>query len=152
MAGEDFGSRNQLSFDSLKRVAGGLSREELLEPIDPPWTAAALFAHVAFWDRFTHARWLEAIDPATGTPVPIEDSSMELTNRAALPGWTSIPPDVGVKQCLAAARAIDDFLLSLDPALVSGVLEEGRPRLIDRSIHRREHLDTIERAFKGRRS
>jgi len=128
-------------------VAGRLSEDNLLSPIDPPWTAAALFAHVAFWDRFTHARWLHALQSGSDIPIPIDDAAMELVNQAALPEWMVIPPSTAVQECIDAAETIDRFIRSLEAGTVSRVVTEGRQRLVDRSIHRREHLDTIEGAF-----
>jgi hypothetical protein len=74
---------------------------------------------------------------------------MELINQAGLPGWVVIPPRAAVEECLASAAAIDDLIESLEPDAITQVLKAGRERLVDRSIHRAEHLDTIERAFPG---
>jgi hypothetical protein len=147
---QEIDERNRASLDRLRAIAAGLLDEELLHPIDPPWTAAALFAHVAFWDRFVHARWLHAMEIGTAAPVPIEDAPMEMINQAALREWTVIPPRIAVEECLTAAQTIDHFIQQLDPDAISQVVREGRERLVDRSIHRREHLDTIERAFPNR--
>jgi hypothetical protein len=142
--------RNRLSLDRLRAVAGRLSHDDFLFPIDPPWTAAALFAHVAFWDRFTHHRWLHAGQNRRSVPVPIEDFATDLVNHAALPQWLGVTPDVAVQECLEAAETFDRFIRSLDRELISRVFDEGRPRLVDRSIHRSEHLDTIQTAFPNR--
>src|SRR5436309_942934 len=139
--------RNRAALDRLQAIAARLSDDELLRPIDQPWSTAALFAHVAFWDRFTHARWLHAIETRSDLPLSIDDPAMELVNQAALREWAVIPPRIAVKECLTAAAAIDDFIDSLEPDAVSRVLLAGRERMVDRSIHRREHLETIEGAF-----
>jgi len=147
---QEINGRNRASLDRLRAMAARLSEDELLRPIDPPWTAAALFAHVAFWDRFTHARWLHAAGIGGGLPLSIDDAAMELINQAALREWAAIPPRTAVEECLAAAATINDFIDSLEPDAVSQVLLAGRERLVARSIHRGEHLDTIEAAFTDR--
>jgi hypothetical protein len=139
--------RNRASLDRLQAVAARLSEEELLRPIDPPWTPAALFAHIAFWDRFAHVRWLQALNTGSGAPGPIDDDPLELVNQAGLPGWTSTPSRIAIEECLAAAETINSFVNSLEADAVTQVMESGRERLVDRSIHRRAHLETIERAF-----
>jgi hypothetical protein len=48
---QEIGRRNGLSLGHLRAVAARLFQDEFLLPIGPPWTAAALFAHVAFWER-----------------------------------------------------------------------------------------------------
>jgi hypothetical protein len=140
--------RNRGSRDRLRAVGTRLSEEELLQPIDPPWTAAALLAHVAFWDRFVHARWQHALETGDSLPVSIDDRAMELLNQAALPEWLAIPPRAAVEACLAAADDLDALLESLEDESISKALREGRERLVDRSLHRGEHLATIERAFR----
>ena len=144
---DEIGQRNRASLDRLRAVAARLSEEELLRPIDPPWTAAALFAHIAFWDRFAHARWVHAVNTGSGAPVPIDDDPLEFVNQAGLPEWTVMPPHLAIEECLAAAEAINTLVDSLETETVSEVLNSGRERLVNRSIHRGEHLETIERAL-----
>jgi hypothetical protein len=146
----DIDRRNRLSLDRLRQVSEALPDDELIGVIDRPWTAAALFAHVAFWDRFTHVRWLHAVRSGNDMPVSVDDDAMDLVNDAALPEWTVIPPATAVRDCLAAANTVDGFIAALDDAVVSRVVADGRPRLVDRSLHRREHLRTIETAFHDR--
>ena len=138
--------RNHAAVDRLGALGSRLSDAELTRPIDSPWTAAGLFAHVAFWDRFVCARWLLAVSTGSRTPVDFDDSLLELINDASLQQWVAIPPRVAVEDCLAAAGQLDDLIESLDDAVVS-VAQARRPRLLDRSLHRLEHLATIERAF-----
>src|ERR671931_1763686 len=106
----EINERNRASLDRLRTVAALLSEEELLRPIDPPWTPAALFAHIAFWDRFAHARWLQAMNTGSGVPGPIDDDPLELVNQAGLPAWTSTPSRIAIEECLAAADTINSFV------------------------------------------
>ena len=139
--------RNHSAVDRLGKLGVRLSDEELTRPIDPPWTAAALFAHVAFWDRFVHARWLLAASTGSRTPLQFDDSLLELINDASLQQWTVIPPRTAVQDCLAAAAQIDALIGSLEADVVSEAVQAQRERLVDRSLHRGEHLNTIEMAF-----
>ena len=145
--GQDVNERNRASMDRLRYVAARLSEDELLLPIDPPWTTSALYAHIAFWDRFAHARWMHTVTTGSRTPLQIEDDPLELVNEAGLPGWTATPPRVAIEQCLDAAETVNRFLASLDEDTVSEVVRSGRERLANRSLHRGEHLRTIEQAF-----
>ena len=111
---------------------------------------AVSLAHMAFWDRFLHARWQHAMETGTAVPVPVDDAPMEMINQAGLPAWTVIPPRIAAEECLTAAQTIGEFIERLDADAISQVVREGRERLVDRSLHRREHLDTIERAFPDR--
>ena len=139
--------RNRSAVDRLRALGTRLSDEELTRLIDAPWTAAALFAHVAFWDRFVHARWLLAANLGSRTPLPFDDALLELINDASLQQWGVIPPRTAVQDCLAAAAEIDALIRSLEADLVAEVVQGRRERLVDRSLHRGEHLATIEAAF-----
>ncbi len=147
MTRQEIEGRNHAAVDRLRASGARLSDEELTRLIDPPWTAAALFAHVAFWDRFVHARWLLTANTGRSTPLPFDDALLELINDASLRQWAVIPPQTAVQDCLAAAAEIDALIGSLEEAVVSEVLQERRERLVDRSLHRGEHLNTIETAF-----
>jgi DinB family protein len=138
--------RNQAAIDRLRALGSRLSDAELTRPIDPPWTAAGLLAHVAFWDRFVHARWLLAASSGSRTPVDLDDALLELINDAFLQQWALIPPRAAVEDCLAATAQIDALIESLDDDVVEAV-HRARPRLVDRSLHRGEHLVTIETSF-----
>jgi hypothetical protein len=139
--------RNRAAVDRLRALGARLSDEELTWLIDPPWTAAALFAHIAFWDRFVHARWLLAANTESRTPLPFDDALLELINDASLRQWGVIPPQTAVQDCLAAAAEIDALIRSLEADVVTEIVQERRERLVDRSLHRGEHLNTIEVAF-----
>jgi hypothetical protein len=138
--------RNQAAVDRLRALGSRLSDAELTRPIDPPWTAAGLFAHVAFWDRFVHARWLLAANGESRTPIDFDDALLELINDASLQQWVAIPPRAAVEDCLAAADQLNDLIGSLDDDVVEAV-KRRRPRLVNRSLHRAEHVVTIEAAF-----
>jgi DinB superfamily len=140
--------RNRAAMDRLRALGSRLSDAELTRAIDPLWTAAGLFAHVAFWDRFVHARWLLAATTGSRTPTDLDDALLELINDASLQQWAVIPPRAAVDDCLAATAQIDALIESLDDDVVEAV-HRRRPRLVDRSIHRGEHLVTIETAFSS---
>src|SRR6266516_2601761 len=144
MARQAIEDRNYAALDRLRALGLRLSDEELTWPIEPPWTAAALFAHVAFWDRFVRARWLLAASTRSRTPLDFDDALLELINDASLHQWAAVPPRIAVQDCLEAAAEIDALIGSLEPDVVSEALETGRERLADRSLHRGEHLKTIE--------
>jgi hypothetical protein len=148
--GREIDERNQATRDRLRAVGARLSDAELARSIDPPWTAAGLMAHVAFWDRFVHARWQLAAATGTGTPQPLDDPLLDLINDASLEQWNAIPPRTAVDECLTAAEELDRFVASLGAGVVDELVRDGRERLVDRSLHRGEHLETIEAAFPPR--
>jgi hypothetical protein len=138
---------NSASRSWLGGIVGRLSETDMRSPIGEDWTVSALLAHLAFWDRFCRARWLHAQRMGTPTPAPLDDALLELINDADLSHWAVIPPRTAAEECLEAAERVDALIGSLDDEVARKVDAEGRRRLIDRSIHRREHLSSIEAAF-----
>jgi hypothetical protein len=147
--GASIDERNRASADRLAALGARLSDDELTTAIDPPWTAAGLFAHIAFWDRFVMERWRLAAERSERTPIAVDDGFMDRINDASLSQWMSIPPRVGVELCTAAAREVDAFIESVPDEIRADLAAEGRERLVDRSIHRGDHLATLEAAFSA---
>ena len=139
--------RQQVSLDRLRALGERLSDEELARTIDAPWTAAGLFAHIAFWDRFVLERWKLTAEQGERTPVSVDGAFMERINDASLDQWMAIPPRLAVEQCLAAAADVDAYTNGLGDGVRAALDAEGRHRLMDRSIHRDDHLETLESAF-----
>jgi hypothetical protein len=147
MDAEAIDRRNRDSAERLATLGGRLSDRELSEEIDAPWTAAGLFAHIAFWDRFVLERWGLAAERGERTPMVVDGGLMDRLNDASLSQWMSIPPRVAVEECTTAASALDALIAGVDEDVRSELVAEGRERLVDRSLHRSEHLQTIESAF-----
>ncbi len=133
----------------LRALVSGLTDEELALPVGDGWTVAAILAHLAFWDHRVLAlivRWKKA---GVG-PSPID---VDGVNDAAKPLCLAIPVREAARLALDAAEAVDAELENLPENLRPGIdklVQEGKLRL-NRSIHRNEHADQIERALADRR-
>ena len=135
---------NNESRARLRALVERLDRTELTQCPMPGWSVSALFAHLAFWDRFNVQRCRSRL---AGTQLPALDVLDDLINESALPGWKALAPEVAARDVLASAEEGDAFVAALAPEITSRWLEEDRPRSLYRSEHRREHLDEIERAL-----
>jgi hypothetical protein len=150
MDGSGVDERNRSTTERLRALAGRVSDDDLARSLDPPWTTSALFAHIAFWDRFVMARWKLAVTNGSRAPDRMDDTPQDLINDAALPGWLAIPPRAALDACLAAAEEIDRFIGSIDTEIVDELMRDRRERLVDRSLHRGDHLWMLEAAFPER--
>jgi hypothetical protein len=136
-------ARTTASRERLEGMVARLRDEDYGRDAGGGWTVSALFAHLAFWDRLTLerlSRWER--DGFTATPVDADP-----INDAARPGWLAIPGKAAVAEVVAAARLTDDRMAKVRDDLISAIVGAGRLRAIDRSVHRNEHLDQIERAL-----
>lgn len=115
-------AENEAELARLKAFVGGLSDAGMARPVGAHWTVGVGLAHLAFWDRL----WLAKFDEweRTGVVVvPQVETFVNGMNDGMLPWWRAIAP----AQAVLATR----------------------PRTILRAVHRRQHLDELERAVAG---
>jgi len=127
----------------LRRFVTRVSDEELGRPVEGKWTAAALLAHTAFWDRRT-AWLLRRCQQGNCTPSPVD---LDSVNESALPQWRLIPPRAAAQEALDAAAEIDGLVAGMSAELLAAMREAESKINYDRSRHRNDHLDQIERAL-----
>jgi DinB superfamily len=140
--------RNDAARARLAELAERLGADELGREIDDTWTVGALLGHLAFWDRLVEARWKLAQEQGSVTPIGLDEELTDLINASGIPAWRIVDPRRLAALVVTAAQDVDALIAALPAASVEGVLAEGRPRLLDRSLHRAEHLATIEAALK----
>jgi hypothetical protein len=140
----DYLEANKKGRERLQTLASRLSDEQLALPTGDGWRVAALLAHLAFWDfrmLMLVKRWKQS---AVG-PSPIDSDAI---NNAMKPLCLAIAVREAANLAIQAAEEIDTELENLPEGVRAGMeilVQEGMLRL-DRSIHRNEHIDQIERA------
>jgi hypothetical protein len=142
---KDHNARNRAARERLEALIARMGERDVV--VDGGWTAVGLLAHLAFWDRLATAR-LEKHLREGEPPIFATDAVTDLTNAAALRQWKDTPPRVAGTQAGEAAAEIDGLIESLPPEKIDALKAFGRSFLIDRSAHRKEHLDQIERALR----
>jgi hypothetical protein len=134
--------RNSASLARLREFTGRLSDEELVRPLGNGWTAAAEIAHLAFWDR----RVLILLDRWTRDGISPSGMDVDVVNDALLPQWLLLPPRAAVTDALAAGEEINAKIAALSDDQATA-LKEGQVIRLDRSRHRTDHLNVLERTF-----
>ena len=142
---KDHNARNRAARERLDAVIARVGERDV--SLDDGWTAAALLAHLAFWDRLATTR-LEKYLRDGGPPVFATDAVTELTNGAGMRQWKDTPARIAAAQAREAAAAVDRLIETLPADTLAALVAFDRPFLIDRSAHRKEHLDQIERALR----
>jgi len=136
---------NRKSCARLQALASRLNDEQLTLPAGDGWTAAALLAHLAFWDYRAQGlmlRWKKS----GVSPSPLDSDNI---NDAMLPLLQAIPGREAARLAIQAAEAVDAEIEQFPEDLIAGIdvlVQEGKFRL-NRSIHRDMHLDQIEKAL-----
>ena len=104
------------------------------------WTAAAILAHVAFWDRLMYQRWRSTLRYGRRMPDPIPDGLEDWVNDASISVWASLTAEAAAAEALAAAEELDAFVATIPDDVIQELRITGKSRFVDRSHHRREHI------------
>ena len=134
--------------ERLRALVERLGEDELLRRVNPHWTVAAVFGHIAFWD----ARVLALADKLDrGEPFAPSDSEPEdidWINDATRPLIHAIPPVEAARLALEIAEETDArvAILSLDRVWPR---DPDSPLNPVRAAHRGEHLDDVEAALRA---
>jgi hypothetical protein len=112
---------------------------------DGGWGPSVIIAHLGFWDRIALARWQRAGDD--GLPAPLAPTVADLVNDASFEQWAALDIETATRLAVDAAAAVDRYLEALPPERAEAARTAGFARLVDRSLHRNEHLDAVERAL-----
>lgn len=155
--------RNRVSRERLHLVMTSLHGDQFQRGVHDGWTVVAVLAHLAAEEGRIQG-WLEDWERQG-----IHDSLAlrewerwairmfgENDNEQRLPQWLVADPASAASETIAAADRIDAKIEALAPNLVDALQSttpfwgSRRQWALDRSIHRHEHLDTIERVLQGR--
>lgn len=127
--------------ERLRNLVNNITDEELaLILYEEGWTIAVALAHLAFWDerRLVLVRkWKQK----GVTQAPFDE---DIINDALLPFLLEIPPRKAADLSVLAAEALDQELEGVSPDLIKAIEALGDRHALDRSIHRKMHLDEIE--------
>jgi hypothetical protein len=132
----------------LEALVGTLDDAALSQPMPDGWTVASVLAHLAFWDQRI-STLIELLE--RGVRIP-EENSIDVVwiNAAAKPAQLALAPRRAATLAVETARAIDAAVAAMSDELLAKNAAAGSPITLQRSQHRREHLDEIERALAKR--
>jgi hypothetical protein len=137
---------NDAERERLRSLIARRSDEELSRPMPGGWTVAAVLAHAGFWD----ARAIYFLDKwgPSGEPSTYEPEDTDAVNDSAKPLCLALPPRTAAQLALRLAEDADRKVKALSDAMLAKIAAKGGPPFnLSRAIHRKEHLDDIERAF-----
>jgi DinB family protein len=139
-------AENDAERERLRSLVARMSDADLSRPMPGGWTVAAVLAHVAFWD----ARAIYFIDKwgPDGEPSTYQEEDTDAINDSAKPLCLALRPRDAAQLALRVAEESDEKVKTLSDAMLVKIGAKGGPPFnLARAIHRREHLDDIERAY-----
>jgi hypothetical protein len=134
--------------ERLRALVARLSDTDLARPLPDGWTIAAVLAHAAYWDARA-IYWIDKWGP-DGEPTTYEPENVEAVNDAAKPLCLALRPRDAAELALRLAEQADGKVRALSDEMLAKIQAKGAPPFnLSRAIHRKEHLDDIERALRG---
>jgi hypothetical protein len=132
----------------LEALVGKLDDAALSRPMPGGWTVAGVLAHLAFWDQRIPTL-IELLE--RGEKVPEDNpTAVEWINAAAKPAQLALLPRRAATLAVETARTVDAAVAAMPDELLAKNAAAGSPIKLQRSEHRREHLDEIEQALAKR--
>jgi len=140
----NFVQRNRASTDRLKKLVQGLTSADMDHKVGADWNVAVTLVHLAFWDR--RVQFVLDRTQREGRLSAVEVDTV--VNDLLLPICQLVPGSDAARLAVETAEALDRQLESFPEALLEQVRAHN-PRWVNRSLHRNEHLDDVDQAFKG---
>jgi hypothetical protein len=138
-----FRERNRASTQRIRDLAARLTDEALQHPVGEHWTVAIVLAHLAFWDR----RVMYVLDMTQRDGKLFIPEIDIFVNDLSLPLWAAIPPRAAARLAIETAETLDRQLEDFPPALLEEIYTYNK-RWVVRALHRNDHLDEAEAAFR----
>jgi hypothetical protein len=142
---------NNQSRKRLQKLVNVITDEELNMVIyEEGWTIAAALGHLAFWDERRAAvvrYWKQRGVQASG----IAGTDTHVLNDALVPFFLAIPVRKLAKLAVQAAEKADKALEELPVEMLPSIEALGDIHALNRSIHRKIHLDEIDTLLKVKR-
>ena len=144
-ADRSYVAKNDNERARLKALVARASDADLAKPMPAGWTVASVLGHLAFWDQRVLellSAWERGVEPP-----PYHEGDVDWINDAGKPFLLALPPRKAADLAVAIAEAVDRKVAALPDDAVAKNIAVGSPMNLDRSHHRKEHLDEIERLF-----
>ena len=133
--------------ERLRSIVGNLTDEELSLPLGDDWTIAVALAHLSFWDQrslILVRKWKKS---GVVAPSPID---IDVTNDSLLSTWLALSPRVAANLAVSSAEEIDRELEEASSDLITKIENLGEKFRLYHSIHRKLHLDEIEKILNNK--
>jgi len=141
-------AQNTAQRERLRAFVTRATDADLAAPMPAGWTVAAVLAHLAFWDQrmvVLIERWEGA--GVGAVPRTVSDADVDWINDAGKPQCLALPPRVAAQLAVATAEAADAKVAGLKDEFLAASAKAGNPINPLRAMHRKVHLDEIERAL-----
>ena len=148
---QNYITANKKERERLRKMVQGMTDEELkLVIYKEGWTVAVVLAHLAFWDRrrlVLMRKWQKQ----GVSPSPTSDELVDIINDSLLSFFLELPPRQAAEMAVSIAEQVDREIEKLAPESIEAIKTLGDRHALNRSMHRKMHLDEIEKLLQASR-
>jgi len=138
-----FVHENAVQRERLHALVAAITDRQLDTCLPNGWPVYCVLAHLGFWDQRSTVLLRKWAQKGVSSP-PIDP---QVVNDALLPFFAAIPPRLAADLAISSAGIIDTELEKASDELVSSLAALGDHFRLDRSKHRKLHLDKIQEAI-----
>jgi len=138
-----YARENEFQRQRLIDLTARLTAEDFSRPMPNGWTVATKLAHLAFWDLY----YATLVEGWERTGFAASPANVDAINEAVRTLSRAIAAESVVHLVRTAAESIDRKVEMLTPELASAIETGGYSRILLRALHRRDHLDQIEKTL-----
>lgn len=134
---------------ALVELVSTLSEDTYGCAIGGHWTVATTLCHLSFWDQ--RALYLMKGWANGGTiEIPrLDAASVDSINQAVNLIAREVPGVAAGRLAVESSAAVDAFVAQISDDLAERIKAAGFERYLQRSLHRREHLNKIREALQN---
>jgi hypothetical protein len=142
----EFIRENETSRAQLGQLVARLRGGDFERAVGKNWTISTLLCHLAFWDQRALFLLQEAqagrIDPSR-----LSTQAIDSINQAARVLSLAIPGPAAAQLVMQSAERVDAEAAKIGNELVEQIISAGFERMLNRSLHRLEHVRKIEESL-----
>jgi hypothetical protein len=135
---------NENETDRLEVLVNNLTDRELSIPMEAGWTVSSVLAHLSFWD----IRAIKLINKWKQSGVEYSALDTDIINEVTREIFNELPPRIAANFTIEKSRVLDRMIRDLDPEFMEKIKTIGRNVRLERYIHRRLHIEEIQKAMK----
>jgi hypothetical protein len=136
---------NQKSTQHIREITARLTEKDLDHTLPNGWSIAVTLAHIAFWDQKVIYSLNQTVRDRKVVSILFDDS----LNDILAPFLGVIPTRQCVELAIQTAEKLDLLLENCPADLLEGFYH-ANARWVERSLHRNEHLDDIQKFLQAK--
>jgi hypothetical protein len=144
MSLNNYNTDNKIWADRLADLIAQLSDSDLNRPMEAGWTVSSVLAHLVFWDMRIVTllnKWVRegAIGPS--------EIDADVINEVSRHLFLLLPGRAVADLAIAWAHQANHAIAALDERTVAEIVAKAPNVRLDRTHHRRAHIEEIEAAL-----